>query len=148
MARLIPMAPTPQLKACLCTLLGLMALCRIIILKCYCNVSYGVRSGPFNDAHQVDYPSIHRSGKISLVKRIITSLWRATRGGKTLRWQPLAVEDYLQEDQSLSVSLTRRHVCEIFVYLLRDEETHEIVQSVVWICRTIGSVSTSSTFSR
>ena len=50
---------------------------------------------------------IHRAGKISLVKRIIVSLEQVIRG-KTFCWQPFAIEDYLQEDQSHSVSLFHR----------------------------------------
>lgn len=44
MARLSLMDPVPQMKACSCMLPGSMVLFRIIILKCYCNVFYGVHT--------------------------------------------------------------------------------------------------------
>ncbi|KAG8219687.1 RAVE protein 1 C terminal-domain-containing protein [Butyriboletus roseoflavus] len=57
-------------------------------------------NGPLPDYHPQMLLQCLLWGKISLVKRIIISLRQATRGGNTFRWQPFAVEDYLEEDQS------------------------------------------------
>ncbi|KAI9461775.1 RAVE protein 1 C terminal-domain-containing protein [Boletus coccyginus] len=59
-------------------------------------------NGPLPDYHPQMLLQCLLWGKISLVKRIIVSLEKVIKGGKTFCWQPFAVEDYLREDQSHS----------------------------------------------
>ncbi|KAF8140396.1 RAVE protein 1 C terminal-domain-containing protein [Boletus edulis] len=66
-------------------------------------------NGPLPDYHPQMLLQCLLWGKISLVKRIITSLARATRGGKTFCWQPFAVDDYLEKGQSQAIKRPTRH---------------------------------------
>ncbi|KAG9314237.1 RAVE protein 1 C terminal-domain-containing protein [Chiua virens] len=60
-------------------------------------------NGPLPDYHPQMLLQCLLWGKISLVKRIIISLEKIAKGGKPFCWRPFAVEDYLQEDQTLSI---------------------------------------------